>query len=76
MAPIHAESCQALNGKEFIYGTEPPVPMHGGCQCGYDVVERLHVHFTKQGIEILEEKEILKFQKKSQQKSTTKIFQN
>ncbi len=56
--------CLALNGKEFFYGTEPPVPMHDGCQCGYDVVERLHVHFSKQGVEILEEKEIVEISEK------------
>ena len=58
------EACHALNGKEFIYGTEPPVPMHDGCQCGYDVVERLHIHFTKQGVEILQEKEIIEISEK------------
>ena len=57
-------NCEALNGKEFIYGTEPPVPMHDGCQCGYDVVERLHIHFSKQGVEILEEKEIVEISEK------------
>ena len=57
-------NCEALNGKEFFYGTEPPVPLHDGCQCGYDVVERLHVHFSKQGVEILEEKEIVEISEK------------
>ena len=51
-------NCEALNGKEFIYGTEPSIPVHDNCQGGYDVVERLHIHFIKQGVENLEEKEI------------------
>lgn len=57
-------NCEALNGKEFFYGTETLVPLHDGCQCGYDVVERLHVHFIKQGVEILEEKEIVEISEK------------
>ena len=70
------ETCQALNGKEFIYGTEPPVPMHDGCQCGYDVVERLHIHFTKQGVEILQEKEIIEISEKIAAKIDSKnIFE-
>ena len=38
--------------------------MHDGCQCGYDVVERLHIHFSKQGVEILQEKEIVEISEK------------
>ena len=38
------EKCKALDGKEFIYGTEPVVPLHDNCECGYEIVERLLVH--------------------------------
>ena len=48
--------CDALDGKEFIYGTEPELPLHPNCQCSYQMVERLHVHFN--GVEKLEEKEL------------------
>ena len=37
------EKCKELDGKEFIYGTEPVVPLHDNCECGYEIVERLHV---------------------------------
>jgi len=37
------ERCAALNGKEFIYGAEPELPLHENCQCGYEFVERLRV---------------------------------
>jgi hypothetical protein len=57
-------NCESLNGKEFIYGTEPLVPLHDNCECGYDVVERLHIHFSKQGVEILEEKDLVEIAEK------------
>ena len=37
------EICKALDGKEFVYGTQPELPIHENCKCGYDIVERLHV---------------------------------
>lgn len=50
------EECMALDGKTFIYGTEPQP--HPGCKCpGYQVVERLLVHGNFKGVESLEEKD-------------------
>jgi hypothetical protein len=66
--------CEALNGKEFIYGTEPEVPLHENCQCSYEMVERLHVHLpaagpasqaSRSGVEKLEEKELKELIKSS-----------
>ncbi|MCW4024920.1 MAG: hypothetical protein NWF01_07800 [Candidatus Bathyarchaeota archaeon] len=55
--PDACDKCKALDGKVFIYGTEPEP--HTGCKCpGYQVVERLHVHINFRGVEKLEEKDI------------------
>lgn len=63
------ERCKPLDGKEFIYGTEPLVPLHDGCECGYTMVERVHVHLpaavsaspgAQSGVEKLDEKELKK----------------
>jgi hypothetical protein len=55
--------CEALDGKEFVYGTEPELPLHPNCQCSYQMVERLHVHLNL-GVENLEEKEMDKIAEK------------
>jgi hypothetical protein len=41
--------CEALDGKEFVYGTEPELPLHPNCQCSYQMVERLHVRLLSNG---------------------------
>ena len=66
--------CEALDGQEFIYGTQPELPIHPNCKCGYDIVERLHVHLlpaavsaspgAQNGVENLEEKDIEKIAEK------------
>jgi hypothetical protein len=59
-SPDACEKCKALDGKEFVYGTEPGLP-HDGCKCpGYRLVERLLVHVNGNGVECLEDKDIEK----------------
>ncbi len=60
------ERCKALNGKEFIYGTEPEVPLHDNCECGYEIVERLTIKLI--GVEKLEEKELERLAEKVAEK--------
>jgi hypothetical protein len=64
LGPNPCTKCQALDGKEFVYGSQPELPIHPNCNCGYDVVERLHVHSVNSGVEKLEEKEMDKIAEK------------
>jgi hypothetical protein len=65
LGPNPCARCQALDGKTFVYGSQPELPIHEHCNCGYDVVERLHVRSGNlNGVEKLEEKEMDKIAEK------------
>ncbi len=57
--PNPCDRCKALDGKEFVYGTESEVPLHDGCQCSYELVERLEVNVNSVGVEKLDEKDAI-----------------
>jgi len=76
LGPNPCEKCKALDGKEFVYGTQPALPIHENCKCGYDIVERLHVHFVNQNrVEKLEEKDLDSLAEKVAVKVGEKISQ-
>ncbi len=69
------DRCKALDGKEFIYGSEPEVPLHPNCKCGYELVERLAVQVYSHGVENLEEKDASKIAEMVAAKVSEKISQ-